>query len=276
MTLLFKFLSILPLWLAHAVGAVMGWLVFLCSGVYRRRFLENARQAGLNWHQWMPAVAAGGKQIGELPRLWLGSAVPVFWQGAEHVDAALLRGKGVVFLTPHLGCFEVTAQAYAQRYGQTQQPVTVLYRPPRKAWLRELVGRARARPGLDTAPTTMAGVKQMVKALKRGQALGLLPDQVPPAGLGVWAPFFGRRAYTMTLSARLARQTDATVLLIWGERLSWGRGFTVHVEPSEQPLPSDASLAAAQINAAMECLVLRCPQQYLWAYARYKQPRQDA
>lgn len=214
--------------------------------------------------------------VAELPRLWLGAPVPARWQGAEYVDAALLRGKGVVFLTPHLGCFEITAQAYAQRYGRTQQPMTVLFRPPRKPWLREVVAQARGRPGLATAPTTMAGVKQMVKALKQGQSLGLLPDQVPPVGLGVWAPFFGRDAYTMTLSARLARQTDATVLLAWGERWSWGRGFTVHVQPMEQPLAGDATLAASQINAAMERLVLACPQQYLWAYARYKQPREDS
>lgn len=276
MTTLFKFLSLLPLWLAQGLGGALGWLVFLSSGVYRCRFLSNARQAGLDWRQWAPAVAAAGRLVAELPRLWLGSPVPVRWQGAEHVDAALLRGKGVVFLTPHLGCFEVTAQAYALRYGQTQQPMTVLYRPPRKHWLREVVGKARTRPGLATAPTTMAGVKQMVKALKHGQSLGLLPDQVPPLGLGVWAPFFGREAYTMTLSARLARQTDATVLLAWGERLSWGRGFTVHVQPMDQPLPADAAVAATRINAAMEQLILACPQQYLWAYARYKQPRQDA
>ena len=276
MTTLFKFLSIWPLWLAQSAGAVMGWLVFLGSGVYRQRFLANAQQAGLTWRQWVPAVAAAGKLVAELPRLWLGSPVRVRWQGAQHVDAALLRGKGVVMLTPHLGCFEVTAQAYARRYGRTHQPITVLFRPPRKAWLREVVGQARNRPGLDTAPTTMAGVKQMVKALKLGQSLGLLPDQVPPAGMGVWAPFFGRDAYTMTLSARLARQTDATVLLVWGERLSWGRGFTVHVQTMDQPLVSDTTVAATQINAAMEQLVLACPQQYLWAYARYKQPRQDA
>ncbi|MDP2368421.1 lysophospholipid acyltransferase family protein [Rhodoferax sp.] len=276
MTSLFKFLSILPLWLAQGLGAALGWLVFVCSGVYRRRFLANARQAGLSRRQWLPAVAAAGKLTAELPRLWFGSAVPVSWRGAEHVEAALLRGKGLVFLTPHLGCFEVAAQAYALRYGLTQQPMTVLFRPHRKPWLRELVAQARTRPGLHAAPATMAGVKQMVKALKRGQSLGLLPDQVPPAGLGVWAPFFGRDAYTMTLSARLVRQTDATVLLAWGERLPWGRGFTVHVQPMEQALSSDATLAATQINAAMEQLVLACPQQYLWGYARYKQPRQDA
>lgn len=272
---LFKILSTLPLGLAHALGAVLGWLVFLLSGVYRRRFLANARQAGMGWRQWMAAVGHSGRLVAELPRLWMGRPVSVLWDGEAQVASALAQGKGVMFLTPHLGCFEVTAQAYAQRYGQSQ-PMTVLFRPPRQAWLREVVGSARARPGLLTAPTTLAGVKQMIKALKQGQCLGLLPDQVPPQGMGVWAPFFGQDAYTMTLSVRLAQQTGATVLLAWGERLAWGRGFRVHVQPLACALPSDPVAATTVINQAMEALIQQCPQQYLWGYARYKQPRAEA
>ena len=276
MTTLFKILSRLPLGLAHVIGWGLGWLVFVASGVYRRRFLAHARLAGMGWRQWRGAVGESGKLVAELPRLWLGRPVPVQWDGAEHVDAALALGRGVVFLTPHLGCFEIMAQAYAQRYGQTNQPLTVLFRPPRQAWLHAVVTSARARPGLHSAPTTLAGVRQIVKALKKGQSVGLLPDQVPPWGQGVWMPFFGREAYTMTLSARLALQTGATVLMVWGERLPWGRGFKVHVQPLRANLPLDTAQAAGAINLAMENLIRQCPQQYLWGYARYKQPRQDA
>ena len=276
MITLFKMLSVLPLNLVHGLGWSLGWLVFIASGVYRRRFLANARQAGMGWRQWRGAVGESGKLVTELPRLWLGRSVPVLWEGAQHVEDALAIGRGVVFLTPHLGCFEITAQAYAGRYGQEKQPMTVLFRPPRQPWLRELVTNARARPGLHTAPTTLAGVKQMIKALKQGQCLGLLPDQVPPLGMGLWVPFFGREAYTMTLSVRLAQQTGATVLMAWGERLSWGRGYRVHVQPLNTVLPSDGAQAARVINQAMEALICSCPQQYLWGYARYKQPRQDA
>lgn len=275
MITLFKTLSTLPLWLLHAVGWCLGWLVFAVSGVYRQRFLANARQAGMAWRQWRGAVGESGKLVAELPRLWLGQPVPVQWIGAQHVEEALALGRGVLFLTPHLGCFEITAQAYAQRYGQTQQPMTVLFRPPRQPWLHKVVSTARARPGLHTAPTTLAGVKQMIKALKKGQSLGLLPDQVPPLGMGVWAPFFGREAYTMTLSVRLAQQTGATVLMAWGERLSWGRGYRVHVQPLPVTLPADGAQAVRVINAALEALIRGCPQQYLWGYARYKQPRQE-
>lgn len=275
MTGLFKTLSFLPLWLLHALGWTMGWIGFLASGRYRSRFLDNVRQAGLGWRSVLSAVGAAGQLLGELPRLWLGRPVPVYWAGAEHVDAALAQGRGVLFLTPHLGCFEVAAQAYALRYGQHGHPMTVLFRPPRKAWLVPLVTASRARPGLVTAPTTLAGVKQMLKALKSGTCVGLLPDQVPPTGQGLWVPFFGKDAYTMTLSARMAIQTGATVLLAWGQRLSWGRGYVVHVRPFEGALSADVAAATLQINQAMERLVMQAPSQYLWGYARYKAPRES-
>jgi KDO2-lipid IV(A) lauroyltransferase len=274
MTTLFKLLSYCPLWLLHGLGGPLGWLIFLASGTYRQRFLDNTRQAGLGWRHWLGAVGESGKLVAELPRLWLGAPVPVVWQGDAHITEALRLDTGLVFLTPHLGCFEIAPQAYAQRFGQTGKAVTVLFRPPRKAWLAKLVSHARQRPGLHTAPTTLAGVKQLIKALKQGESVGLLPDQVPPQGMGVMAPFFGRDAYTMTLSARLAQQAGVTVLLAWGERLRWGRGFCVHVCPMPSQLPANVSEAAAAINRAMEMLVLACPSQYLWGYARYKMPRQ--
>jgi KDO2-lipid IV(A) lauroyltransferase len=274
MITLFRILSILPLWLMHGLGWLLGWVVFALSGVYRRRFLVNVRQAGFGPRQWLGAVGQAGCLVGELPRLWLGRPVTIHWDGVEHVEAALDRGRGIVFLTPHLGSFEIAARAYSERFG-SRQPMTVLFRPARQASLRALVATARLRPGLHTAPTTMAGVKQMLKALRHGQSVALLPDQVPPQGLGVWAPFFGRPAYTMTLSARLAQQSGAVVMVAWGERLAWGRGYKVHVKPLVEELPADATQAATRINHAMEQLIAECPQQYLWAYARYKQPRQE-
>ena len=183
-------------------------------------------------------------------------------------------------MTPHLGSFEVAAHAYAQRFG-SRQPMTVLYRPARKAWLRQMEETARARPGLSSAPASLAGVRQLMRALRDGGTVALLPDQVPPQGQGAWAPFFGRPAYTMTLAARLARQTGATVLLSWCERLPQGRGHVVHMTPWNQDWPPPQGLdeeawtlqAATAINRAMEGLILRRPSQYLWGYHRYKQPR---
>ena len=115
----------------------------------------------------------------------------------------------------------------------------------------------------------------MIKALRRGHAVGLLPDQVPPEGQGLWSPVFGRKAYTMTLAARLVQQTGAQVLLVRSERLSWGRGFVLHAYAMPEPLAADTATAVAQINAEMERLIRACPSQYLWGYGRYKQPRRE-
>jgi KDO2-lipid IV(A) lauroyltransferase len=266
----------------------VGWLTYAASPTYRRRFAANVTLAGVPAPAARRAIAEAGRALLELPYLWLRApeamlAPPVQWDGAELIAAAHESGRGIVFLTPHLGCFEVTAQAYAERYARAHGPITVLYRPARKPWLRELVDTSRVRPGLAAAPATLTGVRQMIRALRRGEAVGLLPDQVPPEGLGVWAPFFGQPAYTMTLAARLVQQTGAGLLLAWGERLPRGAGYVVHLSTLAEPLPvDDASVADAQtasatvINRAMEALIRRCPQQYLWGYNRYKTPRANA
>ena len=281
MSFLVRWLSRRPLWLLHSLGGFVGRLSYLLSPAYRHRFVANVQQAGVPVAAAQPAIAEAGRLACELPFLWLRPAAePVRpalqLHGAELVEAAHALGKGIVFLTPHMGCFEVTAQAIAERFAARHGPITVLYRPARQAWLRELMDGSRARAGLATAPATLAGVRQLIRALRRGEAVGLLPDQVPPDGMGVWAPFFGKPAYTMTLAARLVQQTGAVPLLVWGERLPHGAGYAVRFSAFEEALPAEQSAqaeSAAAINRAMERLILQCPQQYLWGYNRYKQPR---
>jgi KDO2-lipid IV(A) lauroyltransferase len=271
----FRLLSRWPLGVLHAFGHVLGWTAWLLSPTYRQRFLENVAQAQIPLKHALGAVGHAGCMSTELPRLWLGAMPAVRWQGDAVVDAAYACGKGVIFLTPHLGCFEITAQALAQRYSPRFGALTVLFRPARQAGLAQVMAHARGRDGLETAPTTLAGVRQMIKALRKGRAVGLLPDQVPPEGMGQWAPFFGKPAYTMTLAARLAQQKGAQIVLIWGERLPWGQGFELHARELAQPLSDDLDAAVLQINQAMETLVQSCPSQYLWGYARYKAPRKE-
>lgn len=266
----------LPLGVVQAVGAGLGWLVFFLSPTYRRRLLEHVALAGYRFKDVRAAVGHAGRMVAELPRLWFGMPLTCSTQGDEHVERAWAAGKGIVFLTPHLGCFELSPQQVALRWHEQHGPITVLYRPARQRWLARVMETARNRPGMQAVPTNLTGVRQLIRALRQGQCVGLLPDQVPPQGLGVWAPFFGRDAYTMTLGARLAQQTGATVLIVRTERLSSGRGFVVHFEPLKAPLSRDLTEAVTQINQAMEYLISQCPSQYLWGYGRYKQPRVDA
>ena len=273
---LYRLASKWPLGLLHAIGSVLGWLTWLASPTYRRRFADNAARAGYRFGQVRAAVAHAGRMAAETPRLWFGAPVPVQWDGAELIEAAYAAGRGIVYLTPHMGCFEITAQGAATRFGATRGPITVLYRPARQAALAQVLATARQREGLETASTTLTGVRQMIRALRAGQAVGLLPDQVPPEGQGLWSPFFGQPAYTMTLAARLVQQTGATPLLAWGERLPRARGYCIHVQPFAEPLSSELETAVGQINRAMEQLIRQCPGQYLWGYGRYKTPRKTA
>jgi KDO2-lipid IV(A) lauroyltransferase len=281
---LFHWLARRSLRTLHAWGGWAGWLAYALSPSYRRRLKANTALAGLSGADRRASIAEAGRLVFELPHLWLRPAEqriadPLRWEGAELIEQQLGRPGGLLLLTPHMGSFEMAGQAVAERFG-ARQPVTVLYRPARQSWLRELEETARARPGMATAPANLAGVRQMIRALRRGETVGLLPDQVPPDGQGVWAPFFGKPAYTMTLAARLAQQTGAGVLAVWCERLPRGAGYVVRVStlatPLPQPGPDDAALqlaAATAINRSMEALILAHPGQYLWGYHRYKRPR---
>ncbi len=267
---LFRFLSIFPLPFLHALGAGLGWLVYLSSPSYRRRMRENMARAGYVQH--LPAaIAEAGKSIVELPFIWCAAPQRVSHHATDEnwqlVQTELDAGRGIVFLTPHLGCFEIVAQEIALR-----TELMVMYRPPKKAALKPLIEGARARNNLLLAPANMSGVRMLAKTLKKGKPIGLLPDQVPQEGEGVWADFFGRAAYTMTLPAKLAQLGDATVIVTYAERLPNGRGYVIRFVPFDGKLEGDAASQARAINAAMELLIARSPSQYFWSYNRYKVP----
>jgi len=260
----------MPLWLSHLLGAWGGWLVWLFSPRYRHRWWVHVQNSGTSWWQAWPSVAAAGKMVAELPHVWSGRPLRVQWRGDTHIAQALEQRQSILFLTPHLGAFEVTPRALAKRFPETE--MCVMYRPPRKAELAPLLEEIRNRSGLHAAPASLKGVRQLMSALKQGHAVGILPDQVPPQGMGTWVQHFGQPAYSMTLAARLAQQADV-VLLAWGERLSWGRGYVVHVSPAPTAVPSDTNEAVQCINHWMEDMIRTAPEQYLWGYDRYKSPR---
>jgi KDO2-lipid IV(A) lauroyltransferase len=181
--------------------------------------------------------------------------------GWDDVETALKAGKGLIFLTPHLGCFEITSLYYGAR-----QPMAVLYRPPRQRWLLPLILAGRQRGKIALAEANSHGVKQLLQALKRGEAIGILPDQAPFEGEGEWAPFFGRPAYTMTLASKLAQKTNAQVFMAFGERLPHGQGYHIHI----RRIAAGGIATPALMNAEIERTIAQCPTQYLWSYDRYK------
>ena len=240
---LFRLFASLPLPAAHALGRLAGRLVYACPGKYRRRLQANAAQAGYPDPAFARRAAAqAGAMILEMPRVWFRneqSLAQVVSDDNEVVAAARAENRGILFLTPHLGCFEITA-----RYLARLMPMTVMFRPPRKDILAPLLETARNSSAVNAVPATMQGVREFVRALRRGESVGMLPDQAPGVGDGVWAPFFGRMAYTMTLPGKLATQTGVPIILTAGERLPGGRGWRIHYvrvpsrcRPSPKPRP---------------------------------------
>lgn len=275
---LFRLIAALPLHLVHAIGAALGVLVYLASRSYRERLRDNLTQAGYGPRRLaLPAARAAGRQALETAWVWMRPREQIVARclvaDPEVVEAALADPRPILFLTPHLGCFEVTVQWFAATYSaRHERPITVLYRVPRKAVLRDLVVSGRSAPGITLAPADVSGVRKLMRAARNREALGILPDQVPSGGEGVWAPFFGKPAYTMTLPARLARQFDAQVIFIYAQRLAGGAGWRIHMHRFDEPFTGEPEADAAAMNRGLEALIRDKPEQYLWGYNRYKAP----
>jgi len=168
-----------------------------------------------------------------------------------------------LFLTPHIGCFEITSIYYA-----SMQPITVLNRDSRKRWMRELMQAGRQKGAVTLAPANLKGVRQMLKALYANQAVGILPDQIASKGQGEWAAFFGKPMYTMTLVSQLLSRVDTRVIVVVADRLADGAGYDLHL----QAVNPEAVSSPAKLNRVLETLVTQFPLQYMWSYDRYKQP----
>ncbi len=272
----FDLLARLPLSVLHRIGAMLGWIIYHWSTPYAVRMRENLQHARLT-HS--PAALQqilhanrreAGKGVMELPWVWRRPIQEVVsnvkqCHGWECVEEGLALKKGVIVLTPHLGCFEVIGLYVAAR-----MPMTCMYRPPRWKFLDILMHQGRERGQMKLAPTDLGGVRQLLKALKRGEIIGVLPDQVPGNGEGEWATFFGRPAYTMTLIGRLIQSSGAAVVMSDVERLPDGAGYELRF--AQVDLDGSRSVPQ-QINNALEQVIRTRPEQYLWSYNRYKIPR---
>ncbi len=264
-------LARLPLPVLHALGSLLGWAIYAMSPTYRRQLRGNLALAGYRAARLRrAAIAETGKMLLEAPKVWLrpraeSLALLRDIDGLAHYDAAFAAGKATVLLTPHIGCFEICAQAFAER-----RPITVLYRSSKQAWLQPIIDRGRAQPGVTLASADLAGVRLLLAALKRRETVGIMPDQVPGVGEGEWAEFFGRPAYTMTLAAKLAQRPDVVCLLFAGERLQHGGGYVLRIRPMPPALPGESG--PRHMNRSIEYMVRMAPEQYLWGYNRYKTP----
>jgi KDO2-lipid IV(A) lauroyltransferase len=272
---LFALFALLPLRVLHLLGALLGWAFYLLSANYAARMRENLGFYNSGRHPdelrklLRASIAEAGKSIAELPWVWRRPVAEVLanvrhCHGREYFDNARQNGKGLIVLTPHFGGFEIIGL-----YVASEMTMTCMYSTPKRTWLDVVIRGGRQRGKMLLARADIGGVRTLLKALKRGEVIGLLPDQVPAHGEGEWADFFGRPAYTMTLVGRMLEKSGAQVLLSYLVRRPHGEGYDIHFEPLE--LLAGISVPR-QINLALEKIIRTCPAQYLWSYNRYKAP----
>jgi KDO2-lipid IV(A) lauroyltransferase len=272
-----RLFAVLPWGLVHAFGAGLARLMVAFPN--RTRHVTRVNIA-LCFPQMSPrgqdqlatrALIEMGKTGAEMGPLWYWPRERVLGlvngcSGREPVDAAFAEGRGGIITTPHLGNWEM-----AGLYCSSLYPMTSLYRPPRMEGLDALMREARERLGARLVPTSASGVKSLYKALESAEFVGILADQEPSRGNGIFAPFFGIPAYTMTLLPRLIRRTGAPLFFTYAERLPQGAGFHIHFMAAPSDL-ADRSVEdiAAVVNAGIEACVRRIPEQYQWGYKRFR------
>jgi len=274
---LLHLLSLLPLRATHALGAVLGELFWLLPTRLRHVTTTNVRRCfpELSKTAQTTLIHANLKETGktllEVGPVWFWNKqrlLDLFAQisGEDAVQQARHEQRGVIFAGPHLGSWELTGVYLSNRYA-----VTTMYRPPRQRELEPLMVFSRERFGAHLVPTTAAGVRQLFQVLGQGGCVAILPDQDPGEGSGVFAPFFGQPAYSMTLLSRLARKTNAAVFFVYAQRLPQAAGYHLHFVPAHPDIAhADAEIAARHLNAGVEACVRTLPGQYQWGYKRFK------
>ncbi|WP_342593827.1 lipid A biosynthesis acyltransferase [Salinicola lusitanus] len=191
--------------------------------------------------------------------------------GRELLDEARAEGRGVIVLAPHFGNWEVLNFWLSSHF-----PFTAMYEPPKMADLDPVIRHGRERMGAELVPTNPRGVAALLKALKRAEAVGILPDQEPDWGSGVFADFFGRPAYTATLLPKLVARTQARVVTGVARRLPEGRGFAIHfLAADDRVYDTDEKVSALGVNACVESAIALDPVQYQWEYKRWKKTEQE-
>ena len=270
--LLIFLVSLIPLFFIQLIGVLIGHLFNFLNLRSRDILVDNLTKSNIysNKSDLKRAINTNigetGKTILEAFAIWTSKEKRILgWikevKGLDAIEKAQKNKKGIIFLTPHLGCYEITSIYYGSKF-----PLTVLYRPPRQKWLINLIKKGRQKGFQTLAPTDKSGVKKILSALKKNEAIGILPDQAANKGEGEWVDFFGRPAYTMVLVSKLVKKTGANVIMTFGERLGNGKGFKVHFET----IDPDAVSTPSKLNKLLEREIRKAPTQYLWNYDKHK------
>lgn len=279
----FRVLAWLPLPLARGIGDLAG------RALYRLPNNRSSRIARVNLTRCFPewseqqcdqllrqrlrSLCSTGM---EMANVWGGNGDKVLSkvltvEGLELVEQAQAAGKGTIILAPHLGNWEVVG-LYLTR---CSDEVKSMYAPPKSETMGRFILEARQRTGAALVPASRSGVIQLLKTLRAGKMVGILPDQVPADESGIFAPFFGHPALSMTLMTNLARKTGASIINAYA--LPEKEGFKlVFSAPDPEIYSADVEASVAAMNRTVEACASAHLRYYQWEYKRFKRQPADA
>ena len=270
---LLRLFSSLPLVLLQGIGATIGLLAYFSSSRYRKRLNQNHQSAatfsGFKAAPWKVA-AESGMMFADTLWIWQhpsSSIAKVIVADLEQIITIAKNGKGLIILASHFGGFEIVPRFFAAHI-----KATVMYRPARKSWVNELMLKARHHSQMEFVEANLSGVRKIKRALKKGEVIGILADQVPSMGDGVWAKFFNQYAYTTTFPVKLTHKNEVATMFVSAERLSFGRGWEIKHRMMSGVYPECPVKAATLMNQFFEASILSRPNQYMWSYNRFKAP----
>ncbi len=271
-------LSYLPLPWLRGIGTVMGRLLYKFSSQKGRvRLSDNLLLTGMCSNDELTTMSR--RTAEELCKTLI-ETITIAWfrskqynaglvnemHGIELVETEISRGKAIVFLTPHIGNFEIALKATAYRL---KNNFTVLYKPAKDEWYNELMLNGRSEDNIKPVPITARGILSLVKALRNHEYIGVLPDSVASQGDGVWVDFFGQRVFAATLAAKMSSVKDVATFVVGSRRVA--NGFVVEYIPyittSDKPLTM-----TQEIYKIIESIVLKAREQYFWSYDRFRKP----
>ncbi|MCC2645620.1 MAG: hypothetical protein K0R94_1398 [Burkholderiales bacterium] len=275
--LIFKMMSYLPLSFLRSLGSIIGIIGFKFSKRSGRRMKANLLATGICTEENIDKFARdAAKEWGKT----IVETVAIAWQKGPAV-CAKLASQGinfdqmlaatklgpVLFLTPHIGNFEIGVKAVSAIV--KDRTLNILYKPSKNPVFNAIMLDGRTETNIKPAPTTRQGVAQLLRALKNGGVIGILPDNVASGGDGVWVDFFGKKVFATTLAAKLILFPGVTTFFVSSMRVD--NGFIMDYR-SYIPKTTNISEIVQDIYKTLETIVLNAPTQYYWSYDRFRTP----
>jgi len=281
-SLVLRLLAFLPFYFSRMVGRIFGRMVWWRQGNSARVTLRNIELCFPSWtneqHRKLArrSLEETGRMALETPAVWCRGnqwrpTRVTRWENPELFEKALEADSGLIMLIPHLGNWEMAGMIVSVR-----RPTTILYREPRVSHLNDLLRELRNVGTANLVPAGGQGVMAVLKTLRDKGMTMILPDQEPATQGGIFSPFFGISAYSMTLVHRLHQKTSARILFAYAKPEK--NGFVVgFCEPEEVIYSESEQDSVDAMNRTIESLVIAAPEYYQWEYKRFrKRPAGEA